>query len=337
MEVYTIRDVARRAGVAVSTVSRVLNGRPDVSEETRRRVLEIVEECGYVQNDNARSLKRTRAEFAAIIVRGRRSVFLGDVAERMLACAEGLKTPFIVEYIDEEGDEFDAMRKLYTEKGVGGVILLGSRLDERSEAVRALGMPCVFATVDASGRDFQNASSVSIDDRAAACAMMDRLLDAGHRLVAIFGGNPEGDDPMARRYQGALLSLDKHGMAFDPALFYQQVRFSLSGAYECAKHFFEAHRDVTAVLAMSDTIAAGVIRALRDLGLRVPQDVSVAGYDGTEMARYFIPSIATVRQPMDDIARESVALLCQMMEGGEPRHVTVDYVLVEGESIGERA
>ena len=105
MEVYTIRDVARRAGVAVSTVSRVLNGKKDVSEATRKRVLEVVEECGYVQNGNARFLKQDRSGFAAIIVRGRLSAFLSDVAERMRLYAQecGLKT--ITEYIDEMDDE----------------------------------------------------------------------------------------------------------------------------------------------------------------------------------------------------------------------------------------
>jgi LacI family transcriptional regulator len=298
--------------------------------------MEIVEECGFVQNGNARLLKRTGTDLAAIIVRGRHSMFLGGVAEQMLACAKGMKTPFIVEYIDEADDEFDVMRKLHAEQHAGGFILLGSRLDERSEAVRMLGVPCVFATVDASGRDLGTASSVCIDDRAATRSMMDRLLDGGHRRVAIFGGNPEGDDPFARRYQGALDSLEAHGVAFDPALSYQQARFSLQGAYDCAKAFFTAHPDVTAVLTMSDTMAVGVIRALRDMGLRVPQDVSVTGYDGTQMARYYIPSIATVCQPVEAIAKESVAQLVRMMEGGMPSHVTVDYTLVEGESIAPR-
>lgn len=337
MEICTIRDVARRAGVAVSTVSRVLNGKPDVSEATRRRVLDVVEECGFVQNGHARFLKQDQSEFAMIIVRGRRSMFLSDAAEHMLAFAQGKKTPFIVKYIDEEDDEFDTMRQCYAQKRAGGFVFLGSRLDERSEAVRALGVPCVFATVDASARDFANASSVSIDDRAAARAMMDRLIAQGHERVAIFGGCPEGDDPFTRRFQGAVDSLQAHGIAFTAEDAFRQVRFSLPGAYECAKAFFEARRDVTAVFAMSDTIAAGVIRALHDLGLRVPQDVSVSGFDGMEMARFYIPSIATVRQPVEAIARESVELLCSLMEGGDACHVTVDYELVDGESIAQKA
>lgn len=332
MEIYTIRDVARKAGVAVSTVSRVLNGRPDVSEETRKKVMDVVEACGFVQNRNARNLKNTKPTFAAVIVRGRRNAFLNDIAEQMIECAQGLKTPFLLKYIDEEDDEFDTMRQLYAEKRAASFILLGARMDERSQAVRDVGVPVVFATVDAGNMGYENASSVCIDDRAATRAMMDRILQQGHTRVAVIGGCRDGEDIFAKRYLGAMDSLRAHGIAYDPDE-YVLSRFTLVGAYEGALRFFETHRDVTAVLTMSDMMAIGVIRALCDLGLRVPQDVSVSGFDGVEIARYVIPSITTVRQPTEEIAQKSVDLLCEMLEGGTARHVTVGYTLVEGESL----
>lgn len=333
MEIYTIRDVARKAGVAVSTVSRVLNGRPDVSEETRRKVLDVVETFGFVQNRNARNLKNTKPIFAAIIVRGRRNAFLNDVATQMIECAQGFKTPFLIKYIDEQDDEFDTMRQLYAEKRAGSFILLGSRLDERCEAVRALGVPVVFATVDAANVGLDNASSVCVDDRAATRAMMDRILQQGHTRVAVFGGKRDGEDIFAKRYRGAMDSLKAHGIDYDEDE-YVLSRFSLEGGYESAIRFFEKHRDVTAVLTMSDMMAMGVTRALHEMGLRVPEDVSVTGFDGTVMARYYVPSIVSVRQPVEEIARKSVELLCEMLEGGQVRHVKVDYSLVEGESLG---
>jgi len=88
------------------------------------------------------------------------------------------------------------------------------------------------------------------------------------------------------------------------------------------------------VMTMSDMMAMGVIRALHERGLRVPQDVSVSGFDGTVMARYYVPSVASVRQPTEEIARRSVELLCEMLEGGQAQHIKVDYSLVEGESVG---
>ena len=333
MEIYTIRDIARKAGVGVSTVSRVLNGRPDVSEETRKRVMDVVNSCGFVQNDNARFLKRSRTGFAAIIVRGRRNVFLTGIAEQMLAIAQGSKTPFLVDYIDEEDDEFDAMRKLYAERAARGFIILGSRLDERVDVAKNLGVPCVFATVDASAIGLENASSVSIDDRAATRAMTEELISLGHHRISVFGGCPDGNDPFSRRFQGVLDSLTAHGIPFDPEESYVQTRFTIDGAYEAAKRYFVRPRGVTAVMCMSDTIAIGVIRALTDSGHRVPQDISVTGFDGTEMARFYIPSIATVRQPTERIARESVELLHNMLEGGQAQYMKVGFELIMGESL----
>lgn len=333
MEIYTIRDIARKAGVGVSTVSRVLNGRPDVSEETRRRVMDVVNSCGFVQNDNARFLKRSRTGFSAIIVRGRRNMFLSSIAEQMLDFAQRSKTPYLIEYIDEEADEFDALRKLYAERAARGFIILGSRLDERTETIRKLGVPCVFATVDASATGLEIASSVSIDDRAATRAMTEELIALGHRRIAVFGGNPDGNDPFSLRYQGVLDSLTAHCIPFDPAQRYVQTRFTLDGAYDSARRYFIRPRDITAVMCMSDTIATGVIRALADIGLRVPQDISVTGFDGTQMARFYIPSIATVRQPIEHIARESVELLHNMLEGEQAQCIKVGFELIMGESL----
>ena len=177
------------------------------------------------------------------------------------------------------------MRQLYAEKRAASFILLGARMDERSQAVRDVGVPVVFATVDAGNMGYENASSVCIDDRAATRAMMDRILQQGHTRVAVIGGCRDGEDIFAKRYLGAMDSLRAHGIAYDPDE-YVLSRFTLVGAYEGALRFFETHRDVTAVLTMSDMMAIGVIRALRDLGLRVPQDVSVSGFDGVEIARY---------------------------------------------------
>ena len=134
-------------------------------------------------------------------------------------------------------------------------------------------------------------------------------------------------------FLGAMDSLKAHGIDYDPDE-YVVSRFSLEGAYESAMRFFEKHRDVTAVMTMSDMMAMGVTRALHEMGLRVPQDVSVSGFDGTVMARYYVPSIASVRQPTTEIAKRSVELLCDMLEGGQAQHVKVEYSLVEGESIG---
>ncbi len=333
VKIYTIKDIAQKAGVSVTTVSRVLNKRPDVNQATREKVERVMAECHFTGNANARGLKQTDGETVAIILRGRENPFLNSLAEAVLRYTHGLDASFLVEYMDEKDDEFQTAVRLSHEKRLTGCIFLGGRIDERAHVLHSLDMPLVFATVSAEHADLPRTGSVFTDDRAMGRAAMQTLLEAGHRKIAIFGGVRQADDGFGRRYQGAMAAMKAAGVPFEEER-YVETRFSLRGAYDTAREFFSARPDTTAVFAMSDTVAMGVIRALQDLGLRVPEDVSVVGYDGVEMGKYFIPRLTTVAQPIDDIARESVAMLMGMIERGEaPRHIQVQAEMQIRESV----
>ncbi len=335
MKIYTIKDIAQKAGVSVTTVSRVLNKRPDVNQATREKVERVMAEYHFTGNANARGLKQTDGHIVAIILRGRENPFLNAMAEAVLQYSYGMNASFLVEYVDEKADEFQTALRLSHEKRVTGCIFLGGRIDERAQVLQNVDMPLVFATVSAEHAELSRAGSVSIDDRAMGFAAMQTLLDAGHRKIAIFGGVRHADDGFGRRYQGAMAAMEAAHVPFDEER-YVETRFSLRGAYETAKAFFAAQPDATAVFAMSDTVAMGVIRALTDMGRSVPGDVSIVGYDGVEMGKFFIPRLTTVAQPINDIARESVTMLMDMLENGEdPRHVIVDAALILRESVGK--
>lgn len=335
MKIYTIKDIAQKAGVSVTTVSRVLNKRPDVNQATREKVERVMAECHFVGNANARGLKQTDGEIVAIILRGRENPFLNSLAEAVLQYTHGLEASFLVEYVDEKADEFQTAVRLSHEKRVTGCIFLGGRIDERAHVLKGLDMPMVFATISAEKAELLRAGSVFIDDRSLGRAAMQTLIDAGHTKIAIFGGTRQGDDGFALRYRGAMEALLDAGIPFDEER-YVDTRFSLRGAYDIARGFFAVKPDTTAVFAMSDTVAMGVIRALQDIGRRVPDDVSVVGYDGIEMGKYFIPRLTTVAQPIHEIARESVSMLMGMLERDEaPRHITVDASLILRESVGQ--
>ena len=334
MKIYTIKDIAQKAGVSVTTVSRVLNKRPDVNQATREKVERVMEECHFVGNANARGLKQTDSENVAIILRGRENPFLNSLAEAVLLYTHDHEASFLVEYVDETADEFQTAVRLHHEKRVTGCIFLGGRIDERAHVLTGIDMPMVFATISAENANLPRAGSVFIDNRMMGRLAMQTLIDAGHTKIAIFGGARQSDDGFGQRYQGAMEALEKAGIPFDGER-YVDTRFSLRGAYDTARGFFAIKPDTTAVFAMSDTVAMGVIRALADIGRRVPQDVSVVGYDGIEMGKYFLPRLTTVEQPINDIARESVAMLMGMLEKGEePRHVVVPASLIERESVG---
>ena len=301
MKIYTIKDIAHLSGVSVTTVSRVLNHRPDVNAATRQKVEQVMAACHFVGNANARSLKQQDGDTVAVILRGRSNPFLSALAEAVLRHARPLPPTFLMEFIDEQADEFQAALRLSQEKRVSGFLFLGSRIDERARAVDGLDVPLMFATV-------------------------------GHRRIAVFGGSREGGDSLALRYQGAMDAFRAAGLPFDEDCFVE-TRFSLRGAYDCARAFFARRTDATAVFAMSDTAAIGVIRALADVGKRVPEDVNVFGFDGTDIGSCYVPRLSTIEQPVEEIARTSVETLTQMLlSGAPPRHVTLDARLLLRES-----
>lgn len=333
MKIYTIKDVAQKAGVSVTTVSRVLNHRPDVNPATRVKVEKVMAECHFVGNANARGLKQVDGDLVALIVRGHQNPFLGALAEAILQSAKDCKAAFITEYIDERADEFQTALRLVQEKRVTGFIFIGSRPDDRMQAIASLELPMVFTTVNASQANLPLAASVSIDDRAMAKEVVDVLLARGHRKIAVFGASRADGDSLSQRYKGVKDAFAALGLTFDESR-YMETRFSLKGAYDSAKEFFANKPDTTAVFAMSDTVAMGIIRALQDMGKHVPEDVSVIGFDGTEAGKYFIPRLSTVIQPVEELAQQSMLVLTDMLEHqAPPRHVVVEATLKLRESV----
>jgi LacI family transcriptional regulator len=332
MQIVTIRDVAEKAGVSISTVSRVLNERMDVDPDTREKVQSAIAKLHYVRNNNARNLKQRHTEFVAVILHGRRNIFLTDIAERILEYGKETTCQFLLEFIDEKADEFRAARMLYQERKLSGIIFLGSNLSGREKEIVQLDLPCVFSTIEASSLKIANVCSVSVDNRKGGMDAATRLFDLGHRRIAVAGYQGELNDGTGQRFAGAMDSYQMHGEAFDPNLFIH-TDFTLKGAYDATLRTLEKTRDFTAVFAISDMIAIGVIRALWDQGLRVPEDVSVIGFDGIELASYITPSLATMRQPVDEIAKISVSLLLDSIQGKPSRHVLLDTEPVTGDSI----
>ena len=332
MTAYTIRDIARLAGVSVTTVSRVLNHRPDVNPETRRQVEKIIQENHFVGNSNARSLKQN-SEVVAMVVRGRSNPFLSSLAEAILNRAPALQDSFITEYIDEKDDEFLTALRMTRQNTVRGLIFVGSLIDARVHAIRDLDIPVVFTTVNGETSALRRASSVAVDDRLMGRQIGEELLSLGHRRIAVFGSNPVAGDSLAMRFQGFCEAYAARGLTYRQED-YRETRFSYDAGYETARVFFSTHPDVTALFAMSDTVAVGAIRALNDLGKKVPEEISVIGFDGIDISKYTVPRLTTVEQPVEEIARRSVELLLDMMENNaSPRHILVDAEFRRRESV----
>ena len=330
----TIKDIAREAGYAVGTVSRVINNNPNVSEAARARILEVIRKYNFHPNSNAKHLKQQASQGIAMIVKGTHNMLFALVLEKLQAQCGAAGYNSMVYYIDEKDNEVDRARQICREHKPHGVIFLGSDRNHFGPDLEELGVPCLLMTNSAAGEAIENLSSVSVDDAAAAARMVAYLLDHGHRRIAFIGGDLVSSQPSSARLSGCIGELSRHGMALNLAAQYVPARYTLPGGYAAMEQLLQTVPGLTAVFAFSDIMAIGAIRALRDHGLRVPEDVSVCGFDGIELAAYLAPRLTTIRQPADRMASRGVTMLVHCIEQHSGTvHELVPYELLEGESV----
>lgn len=329
----TIRDIAKEAGYSVGTVSRVLNHHPAVSEEARERVMEVVEKHHFRLNNNAKHLKQQANSGIAVIVKGTRNMLFATIVETLQELIKQKGYVGLVYYIDEDENEVEQALQVCRERQPMGILFLGCNLEYFSEGFEEVTVPCVLVTNSAVSMDFPNLSSVSTDDTLAACTAVEYLLARGHRRIGILGGNPEISQAARDRYKGCRQAFDRNGITFCEKQQYEAARFAMPDGYRGMSRLLDKMPDITAVFAMADVLAVGAIRAIRDRGLRVPEDVSVVGFDGIELGQFMSPRLTTIKQHGTEIARDSIELLDQCIREGAPTtHRFVDFLLVDGES-----
>ena len=332
----TIKDIARLSGCGVATVSRVLNNHPDVSGETRQRVLAVVEENGFQPNNNAKRLKQQAGNSVLILVKGAQNMLFAGLVERLQALLGENDQDASVHYLDEDGDEVGYALRLCRERKPPGILFLGGDLDRFRQGFGAITVPCVLLTNTAQGLGFGNLSSLTTDDRAAAAQVIGFLAEKGHRHIGVLGGNWACSQISYRRLLGCRERMEQLGLPFEETQC-EPCRYSMADAYEAARRLLGRCPELTAIFAMSDVMATGAIRAIRDLGRRVPEDVSVVGYDGVPISDYLVPRLATVRQDTQLLAQRGVELLLRSIRrpDSSPVHDVVPFRLIPGESVAD--
>ena len=331
----TIKDLARESGYSVGTVSRVLNGHPNVSESARRAVMAVVEASGFELNANAQNLKQTRSNRILVVVKGRGNDLFADMVEQLQAVFSGTAHPLIIDYIDELDNEVQRAAALCREKKPLGILFLGGDEQNFREEFDRIDVPAVLITGDAGNIPYPNLSSVTTDDCAAADCAVDYLIRNGHRRIAVLGGSRELSDISRDRYKGCLAAYDRHGLAFDEQL-YRTCRFSFRSGFDAMHEMLEQGADFTAVFAMADVIAIGAIRAIHERGLRVPEDISVVGFDGLGIGDFLLPQLTTITQASAEMARKGAEILLASIHKPQPVcHVRVPFTLSCKESVAK--
>ena len=330
----TIKDIARESGYSVSTVSRVLNNRNDVSPDARKKIEEVVAKFNFVPNNNAKHLKQNNSKAIGVLVKGISNMLFASVVEEIQRMIEKTEYTLVVSYLDEDADEVEQAILLCRERKPLGLLFLGGNPEYFHREFSGVDVPCVLVTNRAKEMHFENLSSVATDDIAAARCAVDQLFVAGHRRIGILGGDFDKSYTSHQRFLGCEQSFSEHGAVLDVEHCYEKARFSFGSACRAMKRLIGKFPDVTAVFAMSDVMAIGAIRALRDLGYRVPEDVSVIGFDGTSLAEYYNPKLATIKQQHQTLANRSIEILFGQIElKKEPIHEIVPFEFVNGESI----
>lgn len=328
----TIKDLARETGYSVGTISRVLNGQPNVSEKARMTILACAEKRGFQLNANAKRLKQQRSDGILAVVTGTSNELFARMIEQIQRILAQTSYSLTVDYVEESEDPVLYALRVCREKKPEGILFLGGGTRLYARSFGQINIPSVLLTNDASKLGFPNLSSVTTDDVAAAECAIDYLVECGHREIGIISGDLAVTGPSLQRFEGCRRAFARHGLR-DPEACCETARFSFSDGYMAAKRLL-ARKEITAIFAMADVMAIGAVRALVESGLRVPEDISVIGYDGLEIGEYYNPKLTTIRQHASLLARRGVALLLDAIENHAPAsHETVPFVLAEHSSV----
>ena len=331
----TIKDIARLSGCGVATVSRVLNHHPDVSESTRQRVLAVVEQYGFQPNNNAKHLKQQAGTSIAILVKGTENMLFADLVEKIQALLRESGRDAAVYYLVEDANEVSYACQLCRERKPLGILFLGGDLEFFRNSFGQISIPCVLLTNSAQELGYDNLSSLTTDDEAAAGQVVEYFAGQGHRHIGVLGGSWSCSQSQisCRRIQGCRAALGRLGLPFDEGQC-EPCRYSMAEGYAAALRLLDRNPELTAIFALSDVMAIGAIRALRDLGKRVPEDISVVGYDGISIARYSIPRLTTISQDTRQLAEQGVDIQPRIIERSRGAvHRVVPFRLLDGESV----
>jgi len=318
-EAITIAHIARRAGVSVPTVSKVINGRTDVSAETRRLVQEVIREQGY--------RPARRATRAAPLLELAIHEFENDWAGEIIKGAQRVAMENGLGLVVSELGQTSATGRTWIDTVLarhptGVMAVLASLNDELRSQLRTRGIPLVI--VDPTGEPLHDTPSVGATNWSGGLTAARHLLELGHRRIGVIAG-PEELLCSRARLDGYRAAMDEAGVQVNPA-FIRHGNFYVDRGYQEARVILdrEPAERPTAIFALNDLTALGVYQAARDLRLNVPEDLSVVGFDDLPLAEWANPPLTTIRQPLVQMALTAARLVVRMAAGEHPTQTRLE-------------
>lgn len=330
MNSVTIYDVAREANVSMATVSRVVNGNPNVKPSTRKKVLDAIEKLGYRPNAVARGLASKKTTTVGVIIPDISSIFFAELARGIEDIATMYKYNIILSNSDQNQNKEIHLINTMLGKQVDGIVFMGGTItDEHIKEFKSAPVPVVLAaTVD----ETNEIPSVNINYEQAAYEAAKELIEHGNKRIAIVSG-PLDTVINEEKINGYKKALQESGIPVDENLLVKGD-YTYQSGIDAVEHLLKLQKPPTAIFAASDEMALGVVHGIQDCGLSVPDDIEVVGFDNTRLATMVRPTLTTVVQPMYDIGAVSMRLLTKYMNNEEvtDQNVILPHRIVERDS-----
>jgi LacI family transcriptional regulator len=323
----SIDDVAKAAGVAIKTVSRVLNNEPNVRDETRARVLAAVKRLNYHPSPSARSLASRRSYLIGLVYDNPGGNYTIEVQRGALArCREG-KFLLLLHEVSGTGDELTQDVMAFANQTHIDGLILAPPLSEATSIMQALDEYNLPFTRIAPDEGKHRSPYVDMDDEGAAREMTEYLIGLGHRRIAFIMGRP-GHFSSGQRLKGYKAALKAHKLSFNPD-YVRHGDFLFESGLEGGRHLLALPERPTAIFAANDDMAAGALMAAHEMGVAVPEDLSVAGFDDAAISRTVWPPLTTVSQPTYELSYSAADLLIKgLLSGTPPKPVRLPHKLI---------
>ncbi|QTN00568.1 LacI family DNA-binding transcriptional regulator [Sediminibacillus dalangtanensis] len=329
----TIKDVAKHANVSIATVSRILNHTSvGYSTKTENLVRQAVEELGYRPNAVARGLINNKTQTIGVLFPDVSGMLTSELLYGLEEVAHRCGHSVIFCNTSSSGEKTLDYLQLLSEKRVEGVIFGSSLLTETYyNAITAMNIPAVLVSTKSKKHPLPY---VKVDDKDAAYTATAYLIKKGHRRIAMLSGNPDDSVAGKPRIDGYREALLDSGLKGEDSLVFAADGFSYEDGRSLFTQFYETATDVTAVFAASDEMAVGALSTAYQMNVRIPDQLSIIGYDNLKISEMAIPPLTTVEQPLRDMGKKAAELLFEGMETGTPgKSIIMPHRIIERQSV----
>ena len=331
----TIKDVAKQAGVSISTVSRVINDSKPVTDEVKQRVREVIKETGYVPNPLARSLVTRKSMLIGVVVPEMADPFVSEILTGIEEVAKMYDYDILLSNTYMDKDQEEKSINLLKAKQVEGIIMLTWEVSKESvDLIENSGIPAIYISKTAGEYDV---NTVSTNNKEATKEMTDYLVKTGHSRIGFVMTSNDYTVLEHERLTGYKEALEVNGIDFDDSLVSSGSTDYESG-YRAAMELLGKIDKPDALFVTGDEAAIGAVNACFDSGLRVPEDISVAGFNDIRYAKMFRPSLTTVHQPLYDIGAVAVRMIIKIINGERDfeKRVKLPHEIIERNSVIKR-